>query len=82
MCGSEDGVQLVQETADSYQLLTAPACVPIRLPVEKNNAVFICNEFVSAAATSAFQLEHMLWLLHTVYAPGAIKYGLSNMGKY
>ena len=47
-----------------------------------NNAVFICNEFVSAAATNEFQLEHTLWLLHTVYALGAIKYGLLNMGKY
>ena len=50
-----------------------------------NNAVFICNEslfFVSAASTSAFQLEHTPQLLYAAYAPGTIKYGLSNMGKY
>ena len=49
-----------------------------------NNAVFIRNEslfVVSAAATSAFQLKHMLWLLRA-YALQAIEYGLSNKGKY
>ena len=47
-----------------------------------NNAVFIHNKslfFVSAAATSAFQLEHMPWLLHSVCPEGyqiwTIEYG-------
>ena len=47
-----------------------------------NNVVFIRDEslfFVSAVATSAFQLEHMPWLLHSV-CPGdsqirTIEYG-------
>ena len=46
-----------------------------------NNAVFICNKtlfFVSAAATSTFQLEHTPQLLHSVCPEGyqiqAIKY--------
>ena len=49
-----------------------------------NNVIFIRNKslfFVSAVATIAFQLEHTPKLLRSV-CPGAIKYGLSNMGKY
>ena len=68
--------------------MTAPARVPIPLPVEKkyrkllNNAVFIRNGsifFVLAAATSAFQLEHTPWLLHSEFPEGyqiqTIEYG-------
>ena len=47
-----------------------------------NNAVFIRNKglfFVSAAATSAFQLEHTPWLLRSVFPKGyriwTIEYG-------
>ena len=47
-----------------------------------NNAVFICNEslfVVSAVATSAFQLKHMLRLLRSIFPAGyqirTIKYG-------
>ena len=45
-------------------------------------AVFIRNEslfFVSAAAICAFQLERGCY---AAYAPRAMRYGLSNMGKY
>ena len=48
-----------------------------------NNAVFICNKslfFVSAAATSAFQLEHMSWLLHSA-CPGGYRIRTIEYGK-
>ena len=48
------------------------------------NAVFISNEslfFVSAAAMSAFQLEHMLRLLCSL-CPGAYQIRTIKMGKY
>ena len=50
-----------------------------------DNAVFIRNEslfVVSAAATSAFQLEHTPRLRSLYPADYEMKYGLSNMGKY
>ena len=46
------------------------------------NAVFIHNEslfVVSAAAMSAFQLKHMLWLLCSI-CPAGYQIRLSNMG--
>ena len=46
-----------------------------------NKAVFLCNKslfFVSAAATSAFQLEHKSWLLRSVCPEG---YQIREYGK-
>ena len=67
---------------DSASTHTDPFTSGIKYRKSINNAVFIRNEslfLVSAAATSAFQLEHTLQLLHSVCPGGyrirTIEYG-------
>ena len=58
---------------DGTSMCTDPSTSGRKYRKFVNNAVFIPNEslfIVSAAATSAFQLKHMPWLLHNICPVG------------
>ena len=76
MCGSK-------VVARGASTRTDPFTIGKKYRKSVNNAVFIRNKslfFVSAAATSAFQLEHMSRLLHSA-CPGGYRIRTIEYGK-